>query len=427
LGAPASRLVVAFFAGTILFAACATTARCQGMVTEDPLVDADDVTTIGKIGRMHDRIRRAELRELLDQEISDLRADYTKWKNEIEKETDIQFSMDVNLLEQWGLHHGGSPALQIYAAPSADWTIFRNKDWGTGSVQMAYDATTRYPTTQDAADIQSRLGLITPINDYPARTLTFAQLTYTHASPDNRWLVTVGQYPLSNFDGNAYLGNQQQNFNSYLFAQNASQTYLMTGLGSYLQFNATSTIQFASGFQAANNVLGQTLSGKDFSSECCAWFGYVQWTPNFGDLGSAKYSFSYFETPGIPAQAPTRGWSVNAVQNFNDTWALFARANGATGSVTPIKNAYALGVAVNNPLMRASSDQIALAVGLSDAAGAPTNPPNARNEKVVELYWTWALVGGLLLTPSMQVIFDPALNPARNDAFVLSLRATFTF
>ena len=368
---------------------------------------------IGKIGRLHDNIRRAQRRESLYHEISDVYTDYSKWKTRVQNETSVAFSMDVSLLQQWGFASGGSPALQIYALPSVDWTAFKSKEWGTGSVQVAYDAITRYPTTQNAADVQSNLGLITPINDYPTRTLNFAQLTYTQATPDNRWLLTAGQYPLSNFDSNAYLGNQQQNFNNYLFAQNATQTYLSTGLGAYLQFNATRTIQFAAGLQGANNVIGQTTSGENFNRDCCAWFGYAQWGPSFHGLGPAQYSFSYFDTPSIPAQPAARGWSVNAVQNLNDTWAMFARANGANGFVTPIKSAYALGVAMNNPLQRAATDQIALAVGLSDAASPPTNPPNARNEKVIETYWAWTFFGGLLLTPSVQVIFAPALNPAK--------------
>ena len=82
---------------------------------------------------------------------------------------------------------------------------------------------------------------------------------------------------------------------------------------------------------------------------------------------------------------------------------------------------------MNNPLQRASTDQIALAFGLSDAANPPTNPPNARNEKALEAYWTWTFLGGLLLTPSAQVIFDPALNPAKDNVSVLSLRITFMF
>ena len=225
----------------------------------------------------------------------------------MQSETNVAFSMDVSLLQQWGFANGGSPALQIYALPSVDWTAFKSKEWGTGSVQVAYDAITRYPTTQNAADVQSNLGLITPINDYPTRTLNFAQLTYTQATPDNRWLLTAGQYPLSNFDSNAYLGNQQQNFNNYLFAQNASQTYLSTGLGAYVQFNATSTIHLAAGLQGANNVIGQTTSGKNFNRDCCAWFGYAQWAPTFPGLGPAQYSFSYFDTPSIPAQPARAG------------------------------------------------------------------------------------------------------------------------
>jgi carbohydrate-selective porin OprB len=106
---------------------------------------------------------------------------------------------------------------------------------------------------------------------------------------------------------------------------------------------------------------------------------------------------------------------------------VFARANGANGFVTPIKTSYAVGMAMNNPLQRASADQIALAVGLSEAASPPTNPPNARNEKPIEGYWTWTFFGGLLLTPSVQVILDPALNPTKSSVWVLSMRATLVF
>ena len=85
-------------------------------------------------------------------------------------------------------------------------------------------------TRMGGADIQSKLGLITPINDFGTNTQNFAQLTYTQASPDNKWLVTAGQFPLYNFDGNAYFGSQQQNFNNYVFAQNGSASYLRIGV-----------------------------------------------------------------------------------------------------------------------------------------------------------------------------------------------------
>jgi porin len=370
---------------------------------------------------MHDKIQRAKQRESL----SDFHADYMNWKARVEDETNVAFSMDVTLLAQWGFPDGGSSVLYAYATPSLDWTVFKSNSWGTGSVQMAYNLVPS-PTARNAANIQSNLGLITPINDLQRITVNLAQLSYTQATPDNRWLITAGQYPLYNFDGNAYLGNQQQNFNNYLFAQNGSQTHLTTGLGASLQLNATSTLQFAAGFQGTNNVSGKTISANNFSNDCCGWFAYVQWTPHFRGLGSAQYSLSYFDTPSIASQSATRGWSVNAVQNLNETWAVFGRANGANGFVTPIKKSYALGAAINNPLKRTATDQIALAVGLSVAASPPTNPSSARNEIVLEAYWTWTF-GGLLLTPSVQYISHPALNPTRDAVWVGSLRATLPF
>ena len=82
---------------------------------------------------------------------------------------------------------------------------------------------------------------------------------------------------------------------------------------------------------------------------------------------------------------------------------------------------------MNDPLKRAATDQIAVAVGYSDVAPPPVNPSGARDEKVVEAYWSWTVFGGLLLTPSAQVMFDPALNPGRSEVLVLSLRATLLF
>ena len=83
---------------------------------------------------MHDNIRGAQRRASLYQEISGLYADYTKWKARVQNETNLAYSMDVSLLEQWGFPDGGSPALQINATPSLDWTVFKSSNWGTGSI-----------------------------------------------------------------------------------------------------------------------------------------------------------------------------------------------------------------------------------------------------------------------------------------------------
>lgn len=111
---------------------------------------------------------------------------------------------------------------------------------------------------------------------------------------------------------------------------------------------------------------------------------------------------------------------MNAVQDLNDTWAVFGRANGALEFTSRIKASYALGVAMTHPLHRSPTDQIGVAFGYSDVAAAPTIPANARNEKILEAFWNWALFGGLLVTPDVQLIVDPALNPDRGSVWVVA-------
>jgi len=416
-----SRFVIASCAMYLTLAVVPAVA--QQSADDDNLSGSKDVSEVGKIGRLHDNLRRSRERHSLYETMSGLYGDYSAFKARMDKEYGLSWSMDVSWLQQWGESDGGSPSGQLLASPGGEWVLFKNDSIGEGSLQLLYLAA-RYPTTQDASDVQKSLGMITPINDFPSYSNSFAQLTYTQALPGNKVLLTAGQYPFWNFDSNQYFGNQQQGFNGYAFAQNGASTYPVAGWGMYAQVNATSTIQFAAGMQNAANVSGSTLSVNDFGDGGYAWFGYAQWTPKFDGLGAAQYSAMYYQVPTVPAQKRTSGWSLNAVQNLDARWAVFARVNRAYDFVTPIRNTVAVGGAMNNPLGRSPTDQVALAFGVSEPAEPPTLPSTARNEKIIEAYWNWTIAKGLLLTPSVQYVLDPSLDRQRDDAWVASLRAT---
>ncbi len=421
LSRPIARRLITVTAITL----CTMPALSQDIEGENSAIESD-ASEVGKIGRVHDYLRRAKARHLLYEEAEGLYGDYSRFKARVQKEIGLSWSADIGYLQQWGQPEGGSPAGQVLTNPSVDWVLFNDESIGEGSVQFLYLAS-RYLTSRDAAGVQDSLGLITPINDFSGYSNTFAQLTYTHAFPGNKVLITAGQYPFFNFDGNQYLANQQESFNNYVFSQNGSATYPSAGWGAYAQVNVASTIQFAAGFQNAANITGATLSTKDFGDGGYAWFGYAQWMPKFCGLGASQYSATYYQAPTVPLQSRTGGWSLNAVQNLDATWAVFARANLAYDYVTQIKGSYVLGGAMNNPLGRSATNQIAIAFGYSDAATWPTNPSSARSEKIIEAYWNWTVAKGLLLTPDVQHIVDPALDPSRYSLWVFSLRSTLMF
>lgn len=252
---------------------------------QKPAEDKRDAR-VGRIGQLHDNIRRDRKRRSFFVEANELYGEYARFKNRLEQDVGLSYSIDLSYLQQWGWQNGGSPAGQFLVTPSIDQRLFRSAELGEGSLQIFY-TTVSYPTRQTAADVSSNVGVITPINDFPVDQNRFAQLSYTHAFPGNHLLITAGQYPFYNFDGNLYLANQQENFNSYIFAQNDSSTYPIAGLGAYVQLNASKEIQLPAGFQNPNNLSGSTLSTAN-SGAGMAWFAYAQWTPRIQGLGSAQ-------------------------------------------------------------------------------------------------------------------------------------------
>jgi carbohydrate-selective porin OprB len=85
------------------------------------------------------------------------------------------------------------------------------------------------------------------------------------------------------------------------------------------------------------------------------------------------------------------------------------------------------GTVYSNPLGRAPLDQIGLGLAWNRVNRALygdsyVNP----SETTVELYWSWS-VKHLLITPDVQLYFQPALTPTQSMAAVFSLRVTVLF
>ncbi len=389
-------------------------------------VSGTDNTSLNRIGKAHVRAAGKREQPSLDEEITDLYSGYVNAKDRFQKATNLQYSLDVSIMYQWGSPDGGPPAGQLLLSPSVNWDFPGETPIGSGSLQFAYDFPW-YVTSRNAENVQSNLGLITPVNDFPSNVRSFDQLTFTDVLPGGRASIVVGQYPVSDFDTNQYADNQQINFISYPLAQNGSSTYPVASLGAYAQVTPITGISFATGFQDANNVAGKSIQFNTFGDGRYTWFGYGQWNPQFRNLGTGQYSLLYYRSPSVPTQPSTSGWSVNGVQNLNDTWGLFLRANGASGFTTPIRTSIAGGGVWNDPLKRDRLDQIGLGIAWDQAARPPANPPDSRDEWVIEAYWAWTFFSFLQISPDFQLYIHPSLDPGRSSAWLLSLRTLLLF
>ena len=404
-------------------------ARAQAQ-DQRQLQEANNPDETRHVGKVHNRVRAAEAREqyFLDQEFDDAARRYALAKKEIQKSTGIFYSMTSSVLSQWGAPGSDYGAVQAQFAPAINWKVFNDPGVGAGSFQFAYLAT-QYWSGPTGTSLQNRLNLNSPVNDYPNNQLTFAQVSYTHDFPGRVVSLTLGQFPFSNFDSNAYSNNEQINFIGYSLAQNGSQNYSQGSLGAYVQVNPTRELTFAAGFQDANNVAPSNyIQFNTVGQGQYSWLLYGAWSPTLAKLGQGTYSLFYYNLPSVEMQPQaSSGLSFNASQQLGRQWGLFLRANTAWNSSQYIQSSIAGGAVYNNPLGRAPLDQIGLGLAWNKVnqtlyAGTFAQP----SETMVELYWSWS-VRHLLITPDVQLYLQPALTPTQRMAAVFSLRVTVLF
>lgn len=400
-------------------------ASAQMLVVEE--VETVSMTEIepqlNNTGRLSGRLSNAMTR--LQKGTLDVEKGYNDFKSTLAKDYGLQFSLDVSMMGQKGVPNGGKTATQSIYAPTLSWQMFNN-DFGSGTINASYTAVRYWGNT--AANVGNNLFVANPINDFTTESNSFDQLSYTQTMFDNKLAVTVGQFPLYDFDGTQYDSNQQVNFINYALSQNASETYPIAGLGAYIQFNPTNEWSFTVGMQNARNVTGQTLSGKGWGDKRFTTFGSISYTPTINGQ-SGQYSVMVYNQPNVETQPGNSvGWSVNLSQNITEKWGVFMRANAATGNAMPVSQSYVVGGVLNDPMNRGTQDQIGLAMAYNkvDKTFFNAATPMRRFESVVETYWNIGITQFFTIAPDVQLYIHPASKTDREFGTVFSLRGTFS-
>ena len=354
--------------------------------------------------------------------------EYAQFKENLAKYTGFSYSIDTSILGQRGAPNGSGTAWQFQIYPSISWEIY-NGQYGTGTINASYTPT-RYWGSTDAQDITNNIDVVSGINDYTTKSNSFDELSYTHQFAGSlSWLgLTVGQFPIYNFDGSEYLSNQQVNFINYALSQNATSSYPTASLGAYLTFTINPEWQIDVGMQDAHNVDGTSISASDFGEGKYTSFASLSYTPTISGLGEGQYSILVYNQPNVSEQPGTsNGFSINWEQALGDTYAIFGRISAVENSPEEIEQTYALGGVVNNPLGRNELDQIGFATAVNKINKDVVGDDARAYETVLETYWAWGVGNWLTITPDIQLYINPALDRSQDTATVTSVRTTFMF
>lgn len=340
-------------------------------------------------------------------------------------EMGLDIGADISYLAQRVSPNGKQTAMQGVYYPYLSWNLFQDTAIGSGQLNVNYTLIRYWGTT--AATLQNRANLATAINDYAADQEFFSQFSFTHTLPGSmNWMsITIGQFPLYNFDGTTYLDNQQTALMNFALSQNATASYPTASFGGYLQAQSKS-FTLAAGYQDATNISGQTIQLDTAFDGKYTLFGSLSWTPHFG-LGNGQYSALYYYQPAVSEQdEDINGWSFNMQQNIGTKWAIFGRANGVNHNITGVRNSFALGGAWLDPLGRNSQDAILLGMAYNRLSGASFGNGfyMREDETAMELQWIWGIGKWITVTPDLQIYPRAGLTDKKQFTTVVGLRTT---
>lgn len=150
-------------------------------------------------------------------------------------------------------------------------------------------------------------------------------------------------------------------------------------------------------------------------------FAEAGWFPARDDRYKKKASMTVWhvderEDAGIDSGY---GVAVSANWTWQDKWMIFGRAGWSDGNAPLYNRSATLGFGRG---FRAYSDVLGLVVN----KGQPSDS-SLRDQETVELFYRLTLSRNLALTPSVQLLFDPALNPEDDLIWGYGLRLRMSF
>ncbi|HDZ14342.1 MAG TPA: hypothetical protein ENH60_05525, partial [Pricia sp.] len=141
-------------------------------------------------------------------------------------------------------------------------------------------------------------------------------------------------------------------------------------------------------------------------------------------------SHFFFEQEGIyrlwgrtkGGKENNNGFGVSLDQNLTTRLTAFARygANESEVDDATIASAWSAGLRLRSPFFSRVNDEVAFAFGMLDAV-------DANEESAAELYYKFQVNDQFAITPSFQVVFDPAGRGSNDTASVIGIRTQLEF
>jgi porin len=304
---------------------------------------------------------------------------------------------------------------------SMQWTLLGRKTGYAGTLVGKVEYRHRLGTQIPPSELAQELGaLVTTAYTYSDWGLGVPILYWRQQFLTNRLQVAVGKIDPTDFFDQMKLATAQTGFLNGFFQVSPTIAFPDQGLGAVAGAMPTDQLYVLAGVSDANG--DPTRAGFDTFFEDSEYFtaaevGYFSSYEQryYDNIHVTAWHVDERETAKTP-----EGWGVSASVSWlwGDRWLPFLRGGYSEGEAAPLQGAVSAGLGI-----RFSTHDV-LGVGLG--WGRPSDR-TLNDEYVAELFYRLQLTQRLAITPDVQVIVDPPLNPDEDVIGVFGIRGRLSF
>lgn len=239
---------------------------------------------------------------------------------------------------------------------------------------------------------------------------------------EGKWAAVAGFLDVTDFVDVYLLASPWTGFNNFVFSTGSAamdipnNATLGVGAGGMIAKN----IYIQAGFSDANSDPTSPFKGFGNVVDESDFFKWVEvgFTPGQDKIYFDNLHVTFWHIDERTNGTPD-GWGFNASWQkwIGDKWLPFIRGGYADDSGSLLERSISVGLGYQPVPMRG-----VIGFGFNWGKPNPISFEGADDQYTTELFWRYQLTRELAITPSLQYIKDPALNPEEDNLWAFGLR-----
>lgn len=351
-----------------------------------------------------------------------------EWKNGLQEKYGLAFSVDYSAAwfgvsdtpaEAEG--QASSGMVRFYGA----WDLVGRESGNTGAVVWKAEHRHEYgaiPLSTLGFNL-GYAGLIEP--PFSDQGLRWTNLYWRQRWSEGRWAAVAGFLDATDFVDVYALASPWTGFTNFAFSTGTTtipvpnDATFGVGIGGMV----TDTIFLIGSLVDRNADPTDPFKGFDTFFGTNEYFKTVEigWTPSQDRIYLDNAHLTFWHADERKEAGEAEGWGLNVsfTRYLGQKWLPFVRAGYANDGASLMQKSVSVGFAYQ-PVPQSD----VLGVGFNwGEPNADTFGPGLRDQYTTEVYYRWQLTPRFAVTPTLQFLANPALNPGLDRTWIFGIRA----